>query len=89
MSRGGVEQRLDVKEHGEETTRSGFAKRNRHEAMSVADTDSSYARCDRIMHISVSLQRMSLQISIGSNGVEQPSNWTRFVFVKSEALGRS
>jgi hypothetical protein len=26
MSRGGVEQRLDVKKHGEETTRSGFAK---------------------------------------------------------------
>jgi hypothetical protein len=33
MSRGEVEQRLDVKEHGEETTRSGFAKRQRHVAM--------------------------------------------------------
>jgi hypothetical protein len=33
MSWGEVEQRLDVKEHGEETTRSGFAKRQRHVAM--------------------------------------------------------
>jgi hypothetical protein len=33
LSRGEVEQRLDVKEYGEEATRSGFAKRQRHVAM--------------------------------------------------------
>jgi hypothetical protein len=41
MSRCGVEQRLDVKDHGEGTTRSGFAKRKCHVAVSVADSDSS------------------------------------------------
>jgi hypothetical protein len=33
MSLGEVEQRLDVKEHGEEAIRSGFAKWQRHVAM--------------------------------------------------------
>ena len=46
MSRGGVEQRIDVKEHGEEATRSGFAKRKRHVVMSVADADSSVVRAN-------------------------------------------
>jgi hypothetical protein len=32
---GAVEQQIDVKEHGEETTRSGFANRKRRVALGV------------------------------------------------------
>jgi hypothetical protein len=43
---GAVEQRLDVKEHGDETTRSRFAKRKRHATMNVAHSDSSFVKAN-------------------------------------------
>jgi hypothetical protein len=45
-SRGAVEQRLDVNEHGEETTRSGAVKRKRRVSISVADADSAIAKAN-------------------------------------------
>jgi orotate phosphoribosyltransferase len=41
MSRSGVEQRLDVKEHGEKTARSGFVNQNRRVAVCDADLSDS------------------------------------------------
>jgi hypothetical protein len=41
MSWGGVEQRIDIKEHREETTHSGFANWKRHVAMTFEDSDPS------------------------------------------------
>jgi hypothetical protein len=102
MSRRGIKQcveQCDVKEHGEETTRSGFAKRKRHVAVSVTDFQThrlSQQIEPRRMHDQFATSKLLLQC--GESPLQLKSRRmagrlaprrNKVLYIKSEALGRS